>query len=212
MCSVWKAPATESGRSRAFAGERGELLQGAGGHDLPGAVDVGGGEPVLVDGGEYLVGVTAQHRGHPGLGDGGGPSHGAPALAHQHHGGFRGHHPGDGGGGQLAHAVPGDHVGGGVQCLRGGQRGGYQEWLCDRGVTDLVGVRGGAIVHQVQSCDRRPPGEAVGDGGQLEPRLEESGRLGALAGRCDENHAVHLALWRTYTSMPVATKFRHPAL
>ena len=45
MCSVWKAPATDSGISRAFAGGSAasacELLEGAGGDDLAGAVVVG---------------------------------------------------------------------------------------------------------------------------------------------------------------------------
>ena len=54
---------------RRVVGERRELLEGAGGDDLAGAVVVGGGQPVLVERGQHLVAVAAEHRGHAGRGD-----------------------------------------------------------------------------------------------------------------------------------------------
>ena len=49
-----------------IGGERGELVQRSGRHDLPGAVDVRRGQAVRLDGGEHLCLVAAEHRGHPG--------------------------------------------------------------------------------------------------------------------------------------------------
>ena len=114
MCSVWNAPATLSGISRALAGGSSasacELLEGAGGDDLAGAVVVGGGQAVLVERGEHLVAVAAEDRGHAGRGDRGGLGHRLAALADQHHRLLGGDHPGAGGGGELADAVAGDRA------------------------------------------------------------------------------------------------------
>ena len=89
-------------------GEGLELLEGAGGDDLAGAVVVGGGEAVLVERGEHLVAVAAEHGGHAGGRGGGRLGHRVAALADQHHRLLGGDHPGTGGGGELAHAVAGD--------------------------------------------------------------------------------------------------------
>ena len=111
MCSVWNAPATcERTQPRALGrvgGERGELLEGAGGDDLAGAVLVGGGEAVLVERGEDLVGVAAEDGGHAGGGGRGGGGHGPAALADEDHRLLGGDDARGGGGGELTDGVAG---------------------------------------------------------------------------------------------------------
>ena len=147
MCGVWKAPATESGRSLRLGGrvggERLELLEGAGGDDLAGAVVVGGGQAVPLERGEHLVAVAAEDGGHAGGGGGGGVGHRPAALADQHHRLLGADHPGAGRGRDLAHAVAGDgaELGVGVgrvreQRERRDQAGGDEQRLGDPGVPD----------------------------------------------------------------------------
>ncbi len=111
MCAVWKAPATWSGMTRALAGrvvgEGGELLGGPGGDDLAGAVDVGRGEAVSLDGREDLLGVATDDGAHPGGSDGARGGHRRAALPDEDHGLLRGDDPGGRGGGDLADGVAG---------------------------------------------------------------------------------------------------------
>ena len=173
MCSVWNAPATLSGISRALAGgssaKRLELLHRAGGDDLAGAVVVG-----------RRRGPAPRSRPAPRRGRrrgrrscrsavvGGGLGHRLAALAHQHHRLLGGDRPGTGGGGELADAVAGDGADlaervGRVreQLERGDQPGGDQQRLGDLGVADGLGVRLGAVVGQV---DARRRSTATGSG------------------------------------------------
>ena len=58
---------------------------------------------------------------------------------------------------------------------------------------DRLGVGLGAVVDEVEPGDRREPVEAGGEGPVLEPGLEETGGLGALAGSNDDEHGLHSA-------------------
>jgi hypothetical protein len=86
------------------------------------------------------------------------------------------------------------------------QTGGDQQRLRDPGVADRLGVRLGAVVRQVQVGDGREPREARREGRILEPGLEESGGLGALAGSDDDEHVLHCAAWWRSVSCPGQTK------
>ena len=90
MWLVWKAPATrqrdQPRLGRRSVGEGRQLLHGAGGHDLAGAVVVGGGEAVQRERGQHLLAVAAEDGGHAGRGLGDGVGHRLAALADQHHG------------------------------------------------------------------------------------------------------------------------------
>ena len=158
---------------RRVGGEGLELLEGAGGDDLAGAVVVGGGQSVLVERGEHLVAVAPEDGGHAGGRGGGGLGHRVAALADQHHRLLGGDHPGTSRGGELSHAVAGhgtdlaERVGRvGEQLQRRDQPGRDQQRLGDAGVADGLGVGLGAVVDQVE----------VGDGGQP---LEARGELGS---------------------------------
>ena len=69
----------DPGPGGGILGEGGEGLEGAGGDDLAGAVDVGRGEAVPLDGGEHVGGVAAEDRAHAGGGGGAGLGHAAAA-------------------------------------------------------------------------------------------------------------------------------------
>ena len=156
--------------------EGGELLQRAAGHDLPGAVDVGGGEAVPVDGGEHVFLDAAEDRGHAGLGDRGGLGHRLAALADEDERLLGGEHAGQGGGGELADAVSGDAgPGSHAEHLGDGQRGGDQQGLRDGGVADLVRVGGGPVGDQIEAGAARttrtggPPDPGVSSHGFRNP-------------------------------------------
>ena len=89
MCRVWKAPATDSGRSLAPAG--GSAANAASSAVVPAAtiwparVDVRRGQPVLLDGGQHVGLVAAEHRGHAGRLGRGGPGHRLAAYPDQPH-------------------------------------------------------------------------------------------------------------------------------
>ncbi len=128
-------------------------------------------------------------------GDRGGRGHGPAALADQGHRGLGGDRAGAGGGGQLPDGVPGGGADLAERVRRvreqgegRGETGRDQQRLGDRGVADGVGVRLGAVVHQVEIGDGRPPGEPVGDAGDVEPGSEEAGGLGTLAGSDEYEH------------------------
>src|SRR3954464_12478387 len=123
MWSVWKAPATDSGTSRALAGgasanawgcstgapppTRRGRVDGARRDDLPGTVVVRGGQSVLGDLRQHLVPVAAEDGGHAGGCGGGGGGHRPATLPDQDHGLFGGDPPCARGRGQLADAVTG---------------------------------------------------------------------------------------------------------
>jgi hypothetical protein len=79
--------------------------------------------------------------------------------------------------------VPGDHryvVH--RQLLGRQQRRGHEQWLGLGGVLDLVGIRLGAEVNKIDAGQRGPPAQTRLGAGQREPRSQEAGLLGTLAG------------------------------
>ena len=83
MCSVWNAPATLSGISRAFGG--GKSASAAAAPSCPPRRSVrhrcrSPGQAVSLEGGEHLVAVAAEDGGHPRRGGRRGLGHGPPAL------------------------------------------------------------------------------------------------------------------------------------
>ena len=111
MNLVWKAPATPSARTRALAGGSSasfsSAVSAAGGDDLAGGVAVGGDQVELLEAGQHLGLVTAEHRGHAGRLDGAGLGHLGAAGGGQRDGVIGGHHAGDRVGGDLADGVAG---------------------------------------------------------------------------------------------------------
>ena len=99
MNGVWNAPATASGMTRARAGGSSASCASAsrrsGGDDLARAVAVGGVQPELLEAGEHLVGVPAEHRAHAGGLERARRGHLPAAHRGQRHGGVRGQHAGD---------------------------------------------------------------------------------------------------------------------
>ena len=108
-------------------------------------------------------------------------------------------HARDGGRGQLADGVARGDQGhgqldpGGQQAV-GEQRRGHHQGLGHRGVLDLLGVRGGAQALQVQAGGVRPAGAAAASASRVvdQPRSEHAGRLRALTGREQGDHARKL--------------------
>jgi hypothetical protein len=74
------------------------------------------------------------------------------------------------------------------QVLAGQQRGRDQQRLGASGVLDLVGIRLGAQVDQVEPGERGPPAQPGGGAGQIEPGAQKAGLLGTLAGGEDGEH------------------------
>jgi hypothetical protein len=72
--------------------------------------------------------------------------------------------------------------------LGGQQRRRDQQRLGTGGVLDLVRAGPGAEVDQVDPGERGPPAEPGLGAGQFEPWGQETGLLGALAGRKDGEH------------------------
>ena len=121
--------------------------------------------------------------------------HRLAALAGEDERGLGGHDAGDGGGGELAHTVPGDEVGGDARAPRDGRAPAADEQrLRDGGVADLVRVGGGAVADQVEAGDGRPPVRRSATPGSSSHGFEESGGLGALSGRDDGEHESNSAL------------------
>ena len=108
----------DAGTSRGSLREGGELIERAGGHDLSGPIDIGGGEAGSSDGGEHLVLVAAEHGAHPGGGHRRGLRHPATAQGDEGHRLGLGEHTGQCGGRDLADRVASqDRVGGDVDAL-----------------------------------------------------------------------------------------------
>lgn len=140
------------------------------------------------------LGVAAEQRGHTGPGDRGGLGHGQAPLAYEGQCGRVVEDTGERGGGDLADAVVGDRAGRYVAQGGGGQQSGrHEQRLGHGGVADRVGVGLGAVVGEVQSDGVRPRAETVGGTGEVEPRSQEAGRLGALAGSDEYEHSHTLS-------------------
>ncbi len=121
-------------------------------------------------------------------------------------------HPGTCSGAELADAVPGDRadarerVGRVREELEGrDQPGGDEQRLGDLGAADRVAVGLGAVVGQVEAGDGGQPLEPLGEGRVFQPRGQEAGRLGALPGRDDDEHGLHSAEQQAATSPPALT-------
>ncbi len=121
-------------------------------------------------------------------------------------------HPGTRGGAELAHAVSGDRadaaegVGWVREELEGGDESGRdQQRLRDVGAADGVGIGLGAVVGEVETGDRGQPLEPLGEGRVFQPRGQEAGRLGALPGRDDDEHGLHSAEQQARSSPPALT-------
>ena len=132
-------------RSAASCGQR------PGRHDLPGAVDVRGGQPVRLDRGEHLGLVAAEHGGHPGrLGRRGRrhrpPAHAGPAASRPPAVSTPAMTPAASSPTLCPAAAPaGTQPGRAAEQRRGrGDRGRDQQRLRHRGVPDLVRARRGA--------------------------------------------------------------------
>ena len=201
-----------AGTRRRELGQPGQVLQRAGGDRLAGTVDVGGPQAGGLDGGQHLGRVTAHH--------------GAHARRRCRRG--RGHRPGTVGDqagravvgqcaryrsrGELAHGVTCGDVhdvrrGAPVQQRAQSQQGGGDDQrLSDCRVPDRVGVRDGAVRHQVQLRGLGCCGEALFGTGQLEPVAEHPGGLRALSRADDGEHASTLpSRAAPRTSRPVPT-------
>ena len=131
---MWNAPATGSGITRTpaggFAASCGERVDGAGGDDLPAAVDVGAHQVQLFQRGQHGVGVAAHQGGHPGRGQGAGRAHRAAADRGQVDGVQGGQDPGERGRGQFADRVSGDD---------GAGRNGAAVWAASSAVATTSG-------------------------------------------------------------------------
>ena len=121
--------------------------------------------------------------------------HGATAFADEHHRLLGADHACRGGGGELADRVAGSDADLAVRVRgvredgqEGDETGADKQRLGHRGVADLLRVGLGAVAHQVQSGAGGEPAQALGHSGELEPRAEETGGLGALSGRDDDEH------------------------
>ena len=127
MWRVWKAPATWSGMTRALAGGVGaeglDLLEGAGGDDLAGAVDVGGREAVGLERSQDLVRIAAEHGCHARRGDRAGLRHGAATGGDEGDGLLVRDDSGEGRGRELADRVPGEDGAGAGEVAAASGRG-----------------------------------------------------------------------------------------
>ena len=204
MCTVWNAPATLSGMSRARVG--GFAAKAASCSVVPAATiwpvpllfaavrpwassaaSTSSGWPPMTA--VIEVGALRTGRGHR-----------PAALADEDHGLFGREHADPGGGGDLADGVTGGHadVGEGVrrvgeQLQCGEQTGGDQQRLGDRGVADGLGVGLGPVVRQIEPGDGGQPAQPGGEGGLGRPWPEESGCLRTLTGCHDGEHTFTIS-------------------
>ena len=118
-----------------------------------------------------------------------GGGHLGAAAGGEGHGVDRGQRAGDGGGGQLADAVPGhDALAGVVEAeLAGGEHAERDDQrLGDRGVLDLVGVGGGAEPVEVQPGPLNPATCSVAPGSSSQGR--------SMPGVCDPCPGAKIAI------------------
>ena len=182
MWRVWKAPATDSGRSSRLGGrvrgERGQLGTGPGGHDLPGAVHVGRrsgraprwrpGPPPRLRRAPRSCRFPAAAAARPWPGRGPGPARIAssavitPAIVPAPSSPDA--VPGRGAGQPAGVAEAAEELPGRGDGRRDQQR------LRDGGVPDLVRVGRGPAPDEVTAGQVGPGGQPVGESGQLEPR------------------------------------------
>ena len=80
----------------------------------------------------------------------------------------------------------------GEQAEEGDEPGTDDQRLGDRRIADRVGIGDGAVLNEIDPADDRQPVEAFPDTGDLEPGEQETGRLGALTGRDDNEHSRSL--------------------
>jgi hypothetical protein len=103
----WAQP----GAGRRGGREGGQVGKSPGGHDLPRGVDVGGRQPVAVDGREHRAGIAAEHSGHPGRLGRRCRGHRRGTHRHQPHGVIGRQDAGDDPGREFPDAVTGGRVG-----------------------------------------------------------------------------------------------------
>jgi hypothetical protein len=158
-----------------------ERVEGTRRDDLPAAVAVGRGEPVLLDLREH-VGLDPAHDGrHARASPSGRLGHRAAAHADEPQRVILGEHPRGGGGGELADRVPGDAGVGdrGARCefAPREQARGHDQRLRDRGVADRVGIAHGAVLDEVDARAVGGGAEELAAARQLEPLVQKSGGL-----------------------------------
>ena len=192
MCSVWNAPATDSGISRAFAG--GSSASAASCSTVPAAtiwpapLSLAGGQPVLRR--ARRAPPRGRRRAPRSCRSGWPPRPSAialAALADEHHrllgGDAPGRRPRRSSSPTLwpgDRADPAERVGRVREQLeRGEQAGGDQQRLGDGGVADRLGVGLGAVVDQVEAGDGGQPVEPLGEGAG--PRARASRKPGVWA-------------------------------
>ena len=206
MCTVWNAPATSSGRSRAPSG--GSAASAASCSSVPAAtiwpapLSFAAMRPCSASLARTTSAVAAQDRGHPGGGRGCGLGHrlrrargpGPCACSAEMTCGGRC-------GGQLADAVAGtdpdqpERVRRAREELEEGDEAGRDDQrLGDGGVADRRPRRPRCRSRaRSMPAHGRQPGEPRLTPGQLEPGGEETGDLGALTGRDDGEHRPTVA-------------------
>ena len=169
----------DAGLGRRVLGQGLELLEGAGGNGLAGAVDVGRRCAGGLDGRQDLGGVPAHHGAHAGGGDGGGGGHAVGALPDEGHGFLLGEDAGQGGRRDLTDRVAGEDDRKGAefdveQGLRGHQAGGDDQGLRHGGVLDGFLIRGGPVGREVDACDFAEGGQLACYRGQFQPRGQKT--------------------------------------
>jgi len=81
---------------------------------------------------------------------------------------------------------------GGEQAQQVHEAGADDQRLRDGGVADGVGIRRRAVLDEVDSGYGGKPLQAFANAWDVQPRGEETGRLGALTGRNDNKHGRSL--------------------
>ena len=205
---VWKAPAVASSRTRALAGGFSASFSSAsmraGGHDLAGGVAVGRDQVEVIEAGEHLGLVAAEHGGHAGGLERAGLGHLGAAGGGQRDGVVGGDDAGDRVGGDLADRMAGDDgLGVGEQAALA-----CSSWWASsvaattRGWVTAVSVISSAVAvvprrarsrpltsDQAASCSAAPGSSSHGD--------EHAGGLRTLSGSEQRKHGVWARIKRT---------------
>ena len=121
-------------------------------------------------------------------------------------------HAGEGGGGDLADAVPGDGAGRVVAVAPSAAADSSPAATssgCATAVSRISSASAfGAVVDQVEPDGVGPGRDAVGGTGEFEPGSQEAGRLGALAGSDEYEHSHTLSCGRSRPPVGTGTKNR----